>query len=625
MNTRSRFIIISIIILISILFVWPNFAKKTVQVYFQEGASLEVQKESAESLAAYLGKNYPERYTWKVEQLKDEVILVLEGRFIQTAFLNELGHQNGVDPVRTKSLPTWIEQRLKAHPFKLGLDLQGGMNLVLQADFDKLREKLEEQYPQELRDQLKKTAESDPDPKKKQEAKYQLQQIERAFNFSDERKKADTEGAKEIIRSRVDSKGLSEPLIRLQGVDRIEISIPGVSSPEQSKRLIAATARVEYHLAEPPATGSDGDGVYTRMASAYFKEYLTKETEYQRKTYIKETEQKINLPLEYGIYVYYNKQVTEKGTSELAPASFMVLEREVSLSGDDVSRNVNENYDPNQLQHIVEFQLTAEGRKKFAEVTSNNKGRQLAILIDDKIRSAPRINGPITGGSAQITGGFSLEEAKDLALIMKEGALPVPMNFVEERTVGPTLGLESIKKGVKAILVGLMLVLVFIVLYYLYAGALAGIALVLNLLFMAAIFALMDFTITLPGLAGVVLTLGMAVDANVIVFERIKEELSRGKTLKAAVSQGFERATYTIMDSNITTMIAAIVLAAKGAGPIKGFGVTLLVGIITTLFTSLYVSKTLIYLFVYDFNLKSFNFGLGKYRKSGAENREAVK
>ncbi len=606
MKTTNRFIIIMLVVVGSVAFIWPNFANREVIVHFQESLQPQEQAMAADALVAYVQQNYKDRFT---VTHKDATVSV-KGRFIQTAFLNDIGRQQGVDPSKNSMQPLWVENALKVKPFKLGLDLQGGMNLVLESDFEKLKAKLEEQYPVSLRESLQKQLAEEKDPEKRKEIEFQIQTIKNAIEFSPERMKLDTEGAMEIIRSRIDRTGVSEPLIRMQGDNRIEISLPGVASPEQAKKIVSSTARVEYRLAEK-------DGVFTQMANQLFDEYKALASEYQKEQYLKELAVKINLPSELGINVNYEKLPGKNGQLELQADSFMVLEREVALSGAAMSRNVYANYDEETLQYTVEFTLTDEGRKKFADVTSNNKGRALAILIDDKIRSAPVINEPITGGSARISGSFSMEEANDLALIIKEGALPVPIKIVEEQSTGPTLGQESIEKGINAIMIGGLLVVLYMVLYYHFSGVVATIALMLNLLFMAAIFALMDFTITLPGLAGVVLTLGMAVDANVIVFERMREELARGKTLKTAVSLGFERATYTIIDSNLTTMIVAIILASKlGAGPIKGFGVTLFVGIITTLFTTLYVSKTLVYYFVYDLDWKGFSLGVGTGKKN---------
>ncbi len=623
MNITSRFMIIGFIIVLSIMLIWPNIGERTVNVYFQEEISEEQRESSLQGLQEYLKRNYGERYSFEKRELKKddkspaETVLSVKGNFIQTAFLNELSRQPGVDGARLQLEPMWVERNLKARPFKLGLDLQGGMNLVLEGDFEKLKEQLERQYPPSLLEELNKQLAAETDPEKKKEIEFKISQVKTAFDFSDERKRMDTEGALEIIRSRIDRTGVSEPLIRLQGADKIEISLPGVASPEQAKKIISSTARVEYRLAEPSAGGSSGP--FTTAANARFKDYLQLQTEYQRKEFIRKLESEIKLPRQYGIFVYMERtdELDNRSKAGLVPRYFMVLENEVALSGDMMSRNVYANFDPETMQNTVEFELTAAGRERFADITTKNRGRQLAILIDGIVRSAPNINEPITGGRARISGSFSPQEAKDLALIIREGALPVPMKIVEERSVGPTMGQESIERGFKAIIFGLFLVILYMAVYYHVAGLIADISLLLNLLFMAGIFALMDFTITLPGLAGVVLTLGMAVDANVIIFERLREELGRGNSLKKAVDAGFQRATWTILDSNLTTLISAVILSSKlGVGPIKGFGVTLFVGIVTTLFTSLYVGKAIFFWLVFDVNIQSLPLGWGKYRKA---------
>lgn len=613
MNIKSRFLFIVVVIVFSVLLVWPNIATREISVYFMPDLTTEETNAAINNLKEYLKRNYGDRYRWEVAKDKEtsEKVVHIYGSFVQAAFLNEMGQRKGVDPERVLLKELWVEENLKAKPFKLGLDLQGGMNLILEGDFDKMKKTLQEKYPPEYIDDLKKKLEEEKDDKKRKELEFKIKQIERSLDFSEDRKKNDMAGAMEIIRSRIDSTGVSEPLIRLQGEDKIEISLPGVSSPRQAKKIIASTAKVEYHLAEPSPMK------YTTMANEHISGYRELKSEAQRASYRKDISEKINLPPEYGIYVYWEKRKNEEGMVQLMPTRFIVLENDVALSGDDISSNVYANFYAEQMQHVIEFTLTDEGRVKFADITTNNTGRQLAVVIDEKVRSAPNIREPITGGSAQISGSFTQQEAKDIALIMKEGALPVPIKIVEERSVGPTLGQESIEKGLWAILLGLAGVSIFMIFYYGGAGLIANLALALNLVFIAGIFSLMDFTITLPGLAGIVLTLGMAVDANVIIYERIREEIVRGKPLKTAIETGFERATWTILDSNITTMIAAVVLASRlGAGPIKGFGVTLFVGIITSLFTSLYISKTVFYGIVYGFNLKRFSLGFGKHRKA---------
>ncbi|RME90524.1 MAG: protein translocase subunit SecD, partial [Candidatus Hydrogenedentota bacterium] len=545
--------------------------------------------------------------------------IVIRGRGIQAAFLNEISRLKGVDPNNIHVDKLWVEKKLKANPFKFGLDLQGGMNLVLEADFDKMMQQLKNAYDEEYLKKLDEKIKAEKNSDKKKGHEYEKERILDMLNLTEEKKRKYVAQALEIIRSRIDKTGVSEPLIRIQGNDKIEISLPGVASPEHAKKIISSTAKVEYRLAEPPE--GNAPGPYTRKAQAYFPEYLKKRGEAQREAFLREVEKKIGLPRDkYQLFVYWERDPKDP-KSKLKPKRFIVLEKKVALSGDDISPNTYAGFDPNTMQNTVYFHLTAEGTKKFAEITTKNKGRQLAILIDGKVRSAPNINEPILGGSAQISGSFTPQEAEDLALIIKEGALPVPMKIVEERSVGPTLGQESIEKGVNAILTGFMLVIAFMILYYHVAGLVATIVLFLNLLFMAALLAWMDFTITLPGLAGVVLTVGMAVDANVLIYERIREELKKGKRIKMAVAQGFDRATWTILDANITTLIAAIVLSKFGVGPIKGFAVTLFIGIVSSLFTSLYITKTIFYWMAFDLNVS--HIPIGFYKKAKVQEASA--
>jgi preprotein translocase subunit SecD len=606
MYLRNRFIITTITIILALIYIWPNIAQRDLQIFYVPNFSAEQSKKTFEGLKKRINEKYPNEYHLLQAEINDEQIILLKGRFIQTALINEIGLFRGIDAERTSLKTLWMEESLKARPFKLGLDLQGGMNLVLQADFEALRQQLEKQFPPEKFAEIEKQLSEAKDEETKANLEGQLNQMKDALNFTEQRMRLDTEGALEIIRSRIDSTGVSEPLIRLQGYDRIEINLPGVSSPQQAKKVVSSTARVAYQLAEP--SGPNGEaGEYSKLANQSFDQFVSLGSDLQKRAFIRNLEQELKLPSSFGIYTYYSKLRNEDNQLALLPSYFMVLKNEVSLSGESMSRSVYANFDSEAMQHTVEFELTSEGREKFAQITRENTGKQLAILIDGKIRSAPSINEPITGGRARISGSFSQQEAKDLALIIKEGALPVPINIVEERTIGPSLGKQSIELGVKAIVIGMVLVILFMLSYYLLAGVLANIALALNLFFLAGIFALMDFTITLPGLAGIVLTLGMAVDANVIIFERIKEELAAGKKIKVAVANGFERATYTILDANITTMIAAIVLSSKlGAGPIKGFGVTLFAGILTSLYSTLYVSKSLVYFLVFNLNLEKF-------------------
>jgi len=616
-----RFFVILSVVGLSVALIWPNIGQRTIRLYANEQIAPEKREEALVKAEKYIRDHYSLKY--KVEKKTgkplanpkgaDETYLSITGKFVQTAFLNEIGRLEGVDPDRVSLEPMWVEENLKAKPFKLGLDLQGGMNLVLEGDFKKLKEMLDRQYPADMIAGLQKQLETEKDEEKKKTVKNKLEEIKSALDFTPQRKKQDVEGALEIMRSRIDARGVSEPMIRMQGEERIEISLPGVANPDQAKKLIASTARVAYHLHDPVGEA----GRLTQEANREFPEFLKQVTEFQKQDFMRKLETKLKFPRNLGIYLVYDKRANSRGVNELQPREFMVLDNQPVLTGEAMSRTVYATVDPEKGQNIVSFELTASGTDTFAKVTTENKGKLLAILIDNKIRSAPQINEPILGGRGQISGNFTASEATDLALIIKEGALPVPMTIVEERSVGPTLGQEAIDSGLKAILIGFVLVFAYMLAYYHVSGIIASIALTINLLLMAAVFALMDFTITLPGLAGVVLTMGMAVDSNVIIYERIREELARGKSVKLAVAAGFERATLTIIDSNLTTLIAAVILASKlGVGPIKGFGVTLFVGIVTTLFTALVVTRAIMEWLAYSVEVKSLSIGFGRYRKA---------
>jgi preprotein translocase subunit SecD len=620
-SSRSAFFVILSVIVISLLFIWPNVGTKTIEVHFLPNLSEAEIQSSAESLKTYLARYYQNRYTGvlvedkngkNVDKTGKSYIYKITGNFVQAAFINELYRQPGVDPERIEVKKLWVEENLKAKSFKLGLDLQGGMNLLMEADFVKLKKQLEEHYSESYIAELNAKIAQQQDKKEKKKLESELSQIHKILELTSDQKKEYVQGAQEIIRSRIDKTGVAEPLIRMQGDDKIEISLPGVASPEQAKKIVSSTARVEYRLSEPM---TNGEAKLQGAANAYFGKYLELENESMREAYIKEIETKISLPPQYGIYLFWSKDPHGK-TKNMTPRHFLVLERKVSLSGDDISPNTYVGFDQENVQTTVNFQLTPEGSKKFARVTSDNIGKFLAILIDDKVRSYPTIRSAIVTGSAQISGDFSQQEAKDLALIIKEGSLPVPMKIVEERSIGPSLGKESIQSGVLAIGLGMVFVAIYMIMYYHVPGVISIIALLLNVLFMSAFLAMIDYTITLPGLAGVVLTFGMIVDSNVIIYERVREELSRGKSLKLALEMAYDRSAMTIFDSNLTTIVAAILLMQFGVGPIKGFAVTLCIGILTSLFTSLYVSKAFFAFIIYNLKVSKMSFGWGKYKKA---------
>jgi preprotein translocase subunit SecD len=344
------------------------------------------------------------------------------------------------------------------------------------------------------------------------------------------------EQAVETLRNRVDQFGVAEPLIQRSGENRIILQMPGVSDVNSVKKVVGSVAKLEFRLV--PESRDAGIGVITLKDQAG------------------------------------------------AP---VVVEDPALMTGDAVD-DARVDFDP-QGQVEVALRMTAAGADDFARITSENVGRQLAIVLDGIVYSAPVIRSSITGGQASITGGFSTEEARRLKVVLKAGALPAPLTVLEERTVGPTLGFESVKKGLIAMAVGFSVISVFMVFYYCKSGLVAVGTLLLNAVLMVACLSLFGATLTLPGLAGLALTIGMAVDSNVIIFERIRDELRNGVSRDLAVHTGFDKAFGAIFDANLTTLLAGAILYYFGTGPIRGFAVTLSVGIATTLFCAVFVAR----------------------------------
>ncbi len=362
--------------------------------------------------------------------------------------------------------------------------------------------------------------------------------------------------AVETIRNRVDEFGVAEPLIAREGADRILVQLPGIDDPKRVKDLIKNTAFLELSLVEKGPS-----------SEAALK------SEYPGGT----------IPPQF-------KLVEGKAETGSQERTYYIVRRQAVITGRDLK-----NARPTQGQfgsHSVTFFLTASGSQKFGEATGANIGKRLAIVLDNRVQSAPSIKDRITE-TGVIEGTFSPEEANDLALVLRAGALPAGLVYLEERTVGPSLGLDSIRKGVTASVVGALLVFVAMAVYYRRAGWNAIIALALNALLLACAMSLFEATLTLPGIAGFILTIGMAVDSNVLVFERIREELRNGRAPKAAIENGFSKAFATIVDTHATTIISALFLLQFGTGPVKGFAVTLIIGLLISMFTAVFVSHTI--------------------------------
>ena len=342
----------------------------------------------------------------------------------------------------------------------------------------------------------------------------------------------------EIVRRRIDDLGTKEPTILQRGEKRILVELPGVKDPERIKDLLGKTAQLHFRLVSDEKN-------------------------------------------EFG----YDKLKSEEGEE-------LVVNKRIIFSGENLI-DAQPRLDNQSNQPIVSFTLDRLGAQRFGKITSSSVGKRIAIVLDDKLISAPQIREPITGGNGIISGNFTFQEVTDLALLLRSGALPTPLNIVEERTVGPDLGEDSIKSGAISLLVGFLLVIIFMIFKYRFFGIIANISLITNLLMLVGILTILEATLTLPGIAGIILTVGMAVDSNVLIFERIKEELKTEKSIIHAFDIGYKRAKITVLDANITTLIAAIILFAFGSGPVKGFAVTLGIGIVTTLYSAYFIARHL--------------------------------
>ena len=357
-------------------------------------------------------------------------------------------------------------------------------------------------------------------------------------------KSSSLEQSLEIVRRRIDEVGTNDPTIVRRGNDRILVELPGLDDPNRIKNLLGKTANLSFRL-----VSEKDDSFGTELL--FFED--------------NQTQLKVN--------------------------------KRIVMSGDNLV-NAQPKFDNRNNETIVTFTLDRLGAKRFGKVTTNNVGKRLAIVLDNKIISAPQIREPILGGNGQISGNFTFQSATDLALLLRSGALPAPLNIIEERTVGPDLGEDSIKAGARSLAIGFLLVIAYMIFRYRFLGIIADTALIVNLIILLGILSILEATLTLPGIAGIILTVGMAVDANVLIFERIKEEMKTEKSIIHAFDTGYKRAQSAVLDANITTLISAIILFFLGSGPVKGFAVTLGIGIITTLFSAYFFARHLSSIYV---------------------------
>ena len=491
-------------------------------------------------------------------------------------------------PTLTTQLPSWYSKIIPSEKIHLGLDLQGGMHLILEVEAEKAIESYVERIRNDLRDDLK--GNGIPFGKLEREKNNQIvlevsgnrEKLERLLSQryaimrelssspleqgiwrvvlvldsrqAEQVKKNAIDQALETIRNRIDQFGVSEPEITLQGTDRILIQLPGVRDPQRAINLIGRTALLEFKLVD-----EEGD-----------------------------LEAALKGDLPEGDIILYQRSVDPK-TGGVRKIPYLLKEK--TLMTGEYLKDARVAIDTQFNEPYVALEFDDVGGKLFEQITGANVKKRLAIILDDNVYSAPVIQERIPGGRAQITGRFDMKEAGDLAIVLRAGALPAPVKIIEERSVGPSLGQDSIRQGMISILISAALVILFMIFYYRLSGIIADIALILNVVLVFAVLAIFRATLTLPGIAGLVLSVGMAVDANILVHERIKEELRWGKTTRAAIDQGYHRAFTTIIDSNITTVIAALFLYQFGTGPVRGFAVTLFWGIVANIFTAVFVTR----------------------------------
>lgn len=481
------------------------------------------------------------------------------------------------------------KQYLPSDRIHLGLDLRGGMHLLLELDTAKMMDNLGDRQLSALKDAMiregvrflaldrktngvavtvkaeqkeklfnlvgKEFGDLKAGPTRTEGDNFYAEFIVGESNLAAIRENA-LRQALETIRNRIDQFGVSEPVIVQQGENQILVQLPGIKDPERALELIGRTAQLEFKLVDEENVARGPGGPVPEGSELLTMRARNRET---------------------GVTTTTSILLKKQGllTGEL------LTDARVKIGGEFG----NEPY--------VALEFNAEGSRLFDKITGENVGKRLAIILDNTVYSAPVIRERISGGKASITGSFTMDEAKDLAIVLRAGALPAPAKVIQNITIGPTLGQDSINRGVKATILGSFLVIIFMIIYYRFSGVIANIALLLNLIYLLGAFSALKATMTLPGIAGIALTIGMGVDSNVLIFERIREELRLGKTVRAAVDGGYQKAWVAIFDSHITTLITACVLFIFGTGPIKGFAITLIIGMIINLFTAVFGSKAI--------------------------------
>ena len=562
MNKRTRLLVLLAVIALCFVFLWPSISwygrtpkevqqlalgsTENIKNYAELKAAEDVRKIKKMDLSSELG----DEYAWLKKDVSKRYKALDKKAPAELTLKDVLSAYDSELEFLTVFQTRYREEILKAKHYyensvKLGLDLSGGMNIIVRADLDAALASMGDAVASE--------------------------------NASDFKKEA-MANAIENLSSRIDKFGLTSPVIRQQGDDRIYIEIPGAAQADAINTLIMGKGILNFRLVDMDATNA-------------FKAYYAQNPANTFNALGELMDPSI-IPADCEVFGEYKKD--EYGLDERY--DWVVVKKEVALDGQHVkSAIVSSDEFTNQPE--VNFQLDSEGAVIFGDFTGAHVGENLAIVSDNKVKSNARIQTAITGGAVSLSGGFSYEEADNIKKVLQTAWLNVPLEVESQQVIGASLGEDAIRAGAKAILLGLGLILIFMLVYYQASGINAVVAQVLNLFMMFSILSAFNLTLTLSSIAGMILTIGMAVDANVLIFERIKEELRQGKTRPVAISMGFDNAFWAIMDSNITTFIAAIFLSQLGTGAIQGFAVSLAIGVVSSVFTALFVSRL-----IFDFD-----------------------
>ena len=566
MSKRSRFFVILLVLVIAGVFLYPTWnwyfmvpqdkkdialgSKEQIKNYAMSKAVKELEKIS-EMARADKNSELPKEYQFlekKAKRIYKDSKRQLPSKWTIENVLLSFGSQDKA----YSELETYYREEIFALKesgkgiMQLGLDLSGGMSVLLQADMENLKDRLGH------------------------------------VPTADDKKIA-IDQAIEILNNRIDKFGVTEPVLRKQGDNYIAIEIPGAADPERVNSFLMGKGRLNFHIVDDDATAKAMQYINENKINAL------------RSDNGQPVDPSI---LPFGIVLREFVQKDEYGIDRVV--RYVAIKEEPGLDGNHI---VNAQVGSDNLtgKPIINFTLDKEGSDIFFKLTSANTEKTMAIVLDERVKAGATIKEPIPSGQVRMS-GFDRNEASDIALVLRTASLPVELKIDNQQAVGASLGEDSIKLGLRAISLGFFLVIVFMLLYYKGAGFVADIALVMNLFLMLAILSAFNMTLTMTSIAGLILTVGMAVDANVIIYERIKEELRLGKTAEASVNAGYKKAFWTIMDANITTFIAAVFLSQLGTGPIQGFAYTLAVGIVSSMFTALFVSRL-----IFDFSLSYFS------------------